>query len=140
MAGFYNQSKLANVPFTTELNSRMHSSGHTSLSVAAHPGLASTNLQKTTMATNRSRLERIIYGLIMSRMSQNAEQGSWSQLRAATDPGVEGGEFFGPQHRRRRGYPVPGRLPKRVTSKDAARLWTISEDLTGIEFTLQSNR
>ncbi len=132
--GAYGQSKLANVLFTMELNRRLQSNGHGSLAAMAHPGLAATNLQRNTVAYTQSALERIIYGLLMPR-AQSAMQGSWPQLRAATDPAVEGGEFFGP-HRPNRGFPVPVRMPKRATSEDAARLWAVSEELTGIDFTL----
>jgi len=134
--GAYGQSKLANVLFTMELNRRVHSNGHTTLSSVAHPGLASTNLQKNTVANTQSVFERVLYGFMMPRMAQSAEQGSWPQLRAATDPTVEGGEFFGPHHRGNRGFPVPVHMPKRATAEDAARLWTVSEELTGIEFRL----
>jgi len=134
--GAYGQSKLANVLFTMELNQRVRSNGHTMLSAVAHPGLASSNLQKNTVANTQSVFERVLYDFMMPRMAQSAEQGSWPQLRAATDPTVEGGEFFGPHHRGTRGFPNPVRMPKRATAEDAARLWTVSEELTGIEFSL----
>lgn len=132
--GAYGQSKLANLLFTMELNRRFHDGGHRAISAAAHPGLAASNLQTNTVAHTGSRVERALYSVIMPKMAQSAEQGSWPQLRAATDPGVRGGEFFGPHHRGVRGYPVEVRTPRRATMADAGRLWTVSEELTGMGF------
>ncbi len=64
--------------------------------------------------------------------------GALPTLRAATDPAVRGGQYYGPGGRGEiRGY------PKLVTSSrdshDQAaqrRLWTVSEELTGVTFPL----
>ena len=130
----YCQSKLANVLFTMELNRRLHGNGHDGLAAVAHPGLSATNLQRTAVKVNDSVIERFVYGIIIPVFSQSADQGSWPQLRAATDPSLTGGEFFAPHFAGTRGYPVPVRLPKRANMEDSVRLWEVSEELTGIKF------
>jgi hypothetical protein len=67
---------------------------------------------------------------------QPAEMGALPQLRAATDPGVLGGQYFGPDgFGEQRGYPVV--VASTQVSHDTAaqkRLWTVSEQLTGVTF------
>jgi hypothetical protein len=61
-------------------------------------------------------------------------------LRAATDRGALGGQYYGPDSfNQSRGY------PKVVTSSDQSydvglqqRLWSVSEDLTGVTFPLDA--
>src|SRR5690349_14481518 len=81
--GAYSQSKLANLMFTYELQRRLSGAG-TTIAVAAHPGLANTELARHTPA---------IAGFFYARViSQNAAMGALPALRAATDPGVLGGQ------------------------------------------------
>ena len=72
----YSQSKLANLMFTYELQRRLSGAG-TTIAVAAHPGLASTELARYTPAITAS---------FYARVSQNAAMGALPILRAATDP------------------------------------------------------
>ena len=62
--------------------------------------------------------------------------GALPQLRAATDPGVIGGQYFGPDgFGEQRGYPVVVASSRASHDVDAQhRLWTISEKLTGVTF------
>jgi hypothetical protein len=57
-------------------------------------------------------------------------------LRTATDPGVLGGQYYGPGGLLgTRGHPKPAKSSRR--SRDTAiqrRLWTVSEQLTGVTF------
>jgi NAD(P)-dependent dehydrogenase (short-subunit alcohol dehydrogenase family) len=123
----YSQSKLANLMFTYELQRRLPGAG-TAIAVAAHPGLASTELTRNTPAIAASFYARV--------MSQNAEMGALPVLRAATDPGVLGGQYYGPGgFFGARGYPKLAHSSGQ--SHDTAiqrRLWTVSEELTGITF------
>ena len=72
----------------------------------------------------------------MKFFGQSAAAGALSLLYAATDPGVRGGEYFGPD--RLGGFhghpariaPVPGARDGDL----ARRLWTRSEELTGVTF------
>src|SRR6478672_4868799 len=83
----YSQSKLANLMFTYELQRRLSGAG-TTIAVAAHPGLASTELARYTPA--------IVAFFYVRVMTQKAAMGALPTLRAATDPGVLGGQYYGP--------------------------------------------
>ena len=123
----YSQSKLANLMFTYELARRLSGAG-TTIAVAAHPGLAATELTRHTPAIAAFFYARLI--------SQNPAMGALPVLRAATDPGVLGGQYYGPGRLLgTRGYPKLARSSGR--SHDTAiqrRLWTVSEELTGVTF------
>src|SRR5690242_17778527 len=79
----YSQSKLANLMFTYELQRRLSGAG-TTIAVAAHPGLADTELTRNTPPITAFFYARVI--------SQKAAMGALPTLRAATDPGVLGGQ------------------------------------------------
>jgi NAD(P)-dependent dehydrogenase (short-subunit alcohol dehydrogenase family) len=123
----YSQSKLANLMFTYELARRL-SAEPTTIAVAAHPGLAATELTRHTPAIAAYFYARVI--------SQNPAMGALPVLRAATDPDVLGGQYYGPRGIfGTRGYPEPARSSRQ--SHDTAiqrRLWTVSEELTGVTF------
>jgi NAD(P)-dependent dehydrogenase (short-subunit alcohol dehydrogenase family) len=122
----YGQSKLANLMFTYELQRRLSGPG-TTIAVAAHPGFADTELMRYLPA-----------GLDVPAQlfSQTAAMGALATLRAATDPGVLGGQYYGPAGIfGTRGYPKLAKSSGQ--SRDTAiqrRLWTVSEELTGITF------
>jgi NAD(P)-dependent dehydrogenase (short-subunit alcohol dehydrogenase family) len=122
----YSQSKLANLMFTYELARRLSGAG-TTIAAAAHPGLASTELARYTPA---------IAAFSYARVSQQAAMGALPALRAATDPGVAGGQYYGPRGLLgARGYPKLAASSRQ--SHDTAiqrRLWTVSEELTGVTF------
>jgi NAD(P)-dependent dehydrogenase (short-subunit alcohol dehydrogenase family) len=122
----YSQSKLANLMFTYELQRRL-SGAVTTIAVAAHPGLARTELTRNSPPATSAPVRLI---------SQNAAIGALPVLRAATDPGVLGGQYYGPSgFFGIRGYPKLAESS--LQSHDAAiqrRLWTVSEQLTGVTF------
>jgi NAD(P)-dependent dehydrogenase (short-subunit alcohol dehydrogenase family) len=123
----YSQSKLANLMFTYELHRRLSGAATTTIAVAAHPGLAGTELTRNSPAA-----AAVLYRLI----SQKAAMGALPTLRAATDPGVLGGQYYGPgRFFGTKGYPKLAHSS--AQSHDTAiqrRLWTISEQLTGVTF------
>jgi NAD(P)-dependent dehydrogenase (short-subunit alcohol dehydrogenase family) len=123
----YSQSKLANLMLTYELQRRLSGAG-TTIAVAAHPGLAATELTRHSPAIAAFFYARLI--------SQNPAMGALPTLRAATDPGVLGGQYYGPRGLLgTRGYPTLAKSSRQ--SHDTAlqrRLWTVSEELTGITF------
>jgi NAD(P)-dependent dehydrogenase (short-subunit alcohol dehydrogenase family) len=132
----YSDTKLANLLFTYELQRRLAAKGLGLISVAAHPGTSATNL------VNVSAQDNIIKRLVMPAgarlISQSAAKGALPQLYAATSVDVRGGEYFGPN-----GIAESFGYPKRVDSipaskslEDAERLWSISEDLTGVNYSL----
>jgi len=123
----YGQSKLANLLFTYELHRRLWHGMRATIAVAAHPGFAATELTRNSPAA-----AAVLYRLF----SQTAAMGALPILRAATDPGVIGGQYYGPgQFFGARGYPKLAHSSRQ--SHDTAiqrRLWTISEELTGVTF------
>jgi len=131
-AGAYSQSKIANVYFALELDRRLRAAGLPIKSLLAHPGYASTNLQ-TSGPTGIANFLLRISNLFMA---QPAEMGALPELYAATAPGVEGGQFFGPDGRSEmRGYPKLVQPVDRARDEDVAkRLWAVSEEMTGVRW------
>ena len=121
----YGQSKLANLMFTYELQRRLSGAG-TTIAVAAHPGFAATELMRHTP----------VAAVVTPLFSQDAAMGALPVLRAATDPSVLGGQYYGPGgFLGLRGYPKLAASSRR--SHDEAvqrRLWAVSEELTGVTF------
>jgi NAD(P)-dependent dehydrogenase (short-subunit alcohol dehydrogenase family) len=125
--GAYGQSKLANLLFTYELQRRLI--GTNTIAVAAHPGSANTELFRN--------LPRLVQPAFTRWTTlQDAEMGALPTLRAATDPSVLGGQYYGPSgFLQMRGYPKPVSSSDR--SHDIAvqqRLWAVSEELTGVVY------
>ncbi|MFB7395766.1 oxidoreductase [Streptomyces sp. NPDC056191] len=130
---FYNQSKFANAVFGQELHRRLGAAGSPVLSVLAHPGYTATRLQ----TRDTSGLLKLLLGRIGNPLlAQRPERGALPQLYAATEPGLEGGEFIGPDG--------PGELrgaPTRVRPSGPSadpgtgrELWELSERLTEVSF------
>jgi NAD(P)-dependent dehydrogenase (short-subunit alcohol dehydrogenase family) len=127
----YGQSKLANLLFTVELQKRLAENEAPTLAVAAHPGVTSSNL----LSSMRMPVPGIttLANLLARLMFPDTATGALSQVRAAVDPGVKGGEYYGPD-KGMRGWPVQVAMPDAVNAADAARLWEISADLTDVHF------
>ncbi|MGH3958433.1 SDR family NAD(P)-dependent oxidoreductase [Mycobacterium sp.] len=129
--GAYGQSKLANLLFTYELQRRLADRQQNTVAVAAHPGGSNTEL-----ARNLPAIFKPAVALLGPVLFQSAAMGALPTLRAATDPGVEGGQYYGPDGLgEQRGH------PKLVSSSAQShdeelqhRLWTVSEELTGVTF------
>lgn len=130
----YAQSKLANLMFALELGRRLRKAGSATLSLAAHPGYAATNLQFAGPAMEDSALGRLGMQLGNALLSQPAAAGAWPTLRAATDADARSGEFYGPRgFQQLRG--APGRCrynPRAGDESVSAQLWALSEQLTGV--------
>jgi protochlorophyllide reductase len=129
----YSQSKLANVMTALELQERLRAEGSTVLALAAHPGLARTNLQPASVAMNGSKLEALAYRL-MDPCFQSAAMGALPQLYAATAPEAAPGGHYGPdQWGGMRGYPKAVKVaPAALDGSERRRLWEVSEALTGL--------
>jgi NAD(P)-dependent dehydrogenase (short-subunit alcohol dehydrogenase family) len=129
----YGQSKLANLMFTYELQRRLESAGSPAIAVAAHPGLTRTDL-----ARYLSRVMTAFYVLVERPLAQRAAIGALGTLRAATDPAVHGGEYYGPvRWRGERGYPERISSSERSHDEGAQRrLWQESERLTGVRYAI----
>ena len=134
--GAYGQSKLANLLFAYELQRRLEAAGATTISVAAHPGYSSTNLQAVGPQESGNKLMGLLMSFGNVAFGQSADDGALPQLYAATAPDVAGGQFFGPSRlMETRG--APKLVDSTSKSKDpelAARLWAVSEELTGIGY------
>jgi len=130
----YQQSKMANAVFGIELDRRLRAAGSPILSVLAHPGYSATNLQSTGPTGAAAFIMRIGNALV----AQKAERGALPQLYAATAPGVEGGQFFGPDgFQEARGDVTEVQAVPEARDPDIGRrLWTVSEVLTGVTFAL----
>jgi NAD(P)-dependent dehydrogenase (short-subunit alcohol dehydrogenase family) len=130
----YSNTKLANLLFTYELQRKLAAAGSSVIAVAAHPGTSATNL--VTVSAQDNIIKRLVMPAGARLISQSAAKGALPQLYAATASDVAGGEYFGPN-----GIAESFGYPKRVDSipesKDlevAARLWSVSEALTGVTY------
>ena len=130
--GAYGQSKLANVMFALELHNRLQDDNSAVKSLAAHPGIARTNLQPAALASGDNRWEALAYRL-MDPLFQSAEMGALPQLHAATAPSAQSGEHYGPsQFGGLRGSPGQCRIaPTALDPSQRKRLWALSEQLIG---------
>ena len=124
----YGQSKLANLLFTYELQRRFKLKGDPTVALAAHPGFADTELMR--------HLPGFIPDFFWRPFAQPTDMGALPTLRAATDPGAQGGQYYGPD-----GIGEVQGSPKAVESSKQShdadlqrRLWTVSEELTGVTY------
>lgn len=129
----YAQSKLACLLFALELQRRSDAAGWGLQSMAAHPGIARTDLlpNGSGPASLPGLARRWLWFLF-----QPAAQGALPTLYAATAPQARGGHYYGP-HRlgETRGHPAPARVPAQaLDTATAARLWAVSQQLTGVAF------
>lgn len=131
----YGQSKLANLMFTYDLQRRLAAAAKTSgaktIAVAAHPGVAATELVRHVPGAS---LPGVSW--LSGRLLNTSELGALPTLRAATDPAVRGGQYYGPDgFKELRGYPVL--VTSSAQSNDTAvqeRLWSVSEELTDVTY------
>ena len=127
----YGQSKLANVMFALELQQQLLAAGADVLSLAAHPGIARTNLQPASVAASGSWFEPLAYR-VMGPLMQSSAMGALPQLFAATAPAARPGGHYGPdQLGGMRGYPkeVPV-APAATDGQQRLKPWQLSEQLT----------
>jgi NAD(P)-dependent dehydrogenase (short-subunit alcohol dehydrogenase family) len=133
----YQQSKLANLLFTLELQRRLTAAGSRVRALAAHPGYTATNLQFHSERGLEDRLSTIGNRLF----AQSDEAGARPTLFAASQD-LPGASYVGPDGLGEyRGYPrLVGRAAAASDVEMAKRLWTLSEKLTGVEFPLSEQR
>ena len=125
----YGDSKIANIYFTYELGRRIDKIGKNPVVTAAHPGWTATDLQRHIGFME----------FLNSFFAQNIAMGSLPTLYAAVAPNVKSGDYFGPSgFLEMKGY--PRKVETNKLSKDekiAAKLWDVSEELTGTKFSLK---
>jgi NAD(P)-dependent dehydrogenase (short-subunit alcohol dehydrogenase family) len=135
----YGQSKLANLLFSFELQRRSESGGWGVSSIAAHPGISRTDL----ISNGAGRLS--LYGLVrvfLWFLFQPAARGALPTLFAATSPHAAGGAYYGPDKLgETRGAPALAKIPPQAgDARAAARLWDVSEQLTGATYPSAESR
>ena len=127
----YGKSKLANLLFTYELARRLKAKGAPTAALAAHPGAADTELLRNVPGVIRNPAQ-----FVWHRYAQSPAMGALPPLRAATDPSVRSGQYYGPDGRgEQRGHPKV--IDSSAQSHDESlqrRLWDVSEELTGVTF------
>ena len=127
----YGQSKLANLLFTYELQRRLAArEPQTTVAVAAHPGGSKTELARNVPAAFKPAVA------VVGLLQQNAAMGALPTLRAAADPDVEGGQYYGPDGLgEQRGHPKLVSSSAQSHDEDLQhRLWQVSEELTGVTY------
>ena len=131
----YNDSKLANLLFTAELQRRLTATGSGVLANAAHPGLVATPIYQHD---GPRRPADLIWAVVNRLAAQNPEQGALPTLYAAVAD-IPGDSFAGPSHLgHMRGAPQLITRSAAARNPDLARrLWTASEQLTGVRFPFQ---
>ncbi|MFF9816763.1 oxidoreductase [Streptomyces sp. NPDC014006] len=127
----YAQSKLANLLFTLELQRRLTEAGSPVRALAAHPGWAATNLQ--SHAANP--VTRVLMQAGNRLLAQDDRAGALPTLYAAVAD-LPGASYVGPDGLGElRGAPaLVGRSAAASDPAAARRLWTVSEELTGVAF------
>lgn len=127
----YGQSKLSNLLFTYELQRRLAAKNEPTIAVAAHPGISDTELTRHIPGAGLPGVSQL-----MALATNSALMGALATLRAATDPAVRGGQYYGPAgFRELRGYPKLVQSSKQSHDVDLQRrLWTVSEELTGVSY------
>jgi NAD(P)-dependent dehydrogenase (short-subunit alcohol dehydrogenase family) len=136
--GAYQQSKLADLMFAFELDRRLRAAGQPAaniMSLAAHPGIANTNLFKRDDYHPLERLARRAVGMVIGALLNSEAGGALPALYAATATDATEGGYYGPQgFRETRGGDVgPAKIaPQALDQAAASRLWSECEKLTGI--------
>ncbi|REG48842.1 NAD(P)-dependent dehydrogenase (short-subunit alcohol dehydrogenase family) [Paraburkholderia sp. BL6669N2] len=135
----YRQSKLANLMFAFELDRRLRATNSRVMSVAAHPGVANTNLFRSGERSALSRAARSLAGRVIGIALNSESAGALPTLYATTSPHVDGGGYYGPQgFLEARGRRIGEASVARQATDEltAQRLWQVCESLTQIRFRL----
>jgi NAD(P)-dependent dehydrogenase (short-subunit alcohol dehydrogenase family) len=133
----YQQSKLANLMLAFELHRRLHARSIPIMSIAAHPGVANTQLFQRSDYSAAERSVRRAVGLVIDVFLNSDAEGALPTCYAATSPDAQDGGYYGPQgFQEMRGEHVgPAKVaPQARDTATAERLWTTCEDLTGVRY------
>ena len=125
----YYASKLANLLFAYELDRRLTDKGSSTISLAVHPGGSDTELTRHLSPAFLRMTE------MMKPLWNTAESGAWPTELAATAPGLEGGQYFGPSRYMELSGPAH-KVDSSKASKErgkANRLWDMSIEMTGVD-------
>ncbi len=124
--GSYSQSKISNLCFAIELDRRLKAGGFSTISLASHPGYSNTELQRYS----------ILWRILNVFFAISAKKGSEATLFAATNQKATEYIYWGPTGIiEMRGRTGKAKINKKAQDKETAkRLWSISEEMTGIKF------
>jgi NAD(P)-dependent dehydrogenase (short-subunit alcohol dehydrogenase family) len=132
----YNQSKLANAAFTAALHHRLQEKGSKVKALVAHPGLANTHLQTTSV--KEGGMGSLLTSILM-RFSQSPEDGAMGLISCASLPDAQSGQFYGPGSGTAafRGKAEPFDLESFYDNAETRDLlWSKSEEAIGATFEL----
>jgi len=133
----YQQSKLADLMLAFELDRRLQTSGSSVRCMAAHPGVANTNLFHVGDFSAFERAARRVVGHLIDALLNSDVDGALPTLYASVAPEAAGGGYYGPQgFQEMRGGDVGEAkvAPQALDRAAAARLWSVCESLTGVRF------
>ena len=130
----YGESKLANILFARELDQRARAAHSRLLSLAVHPGISMTNILENGPGTRNFRA--IVLRILGPIMVQPDAAGALPTLYAATSPDANGGDYIGPDgFQEFKGSPVVVQPRSQALDEVVGkRLWTASEELTGVVY------
>lgn len=133
----YRRTKLANLLFGFELHRRLQRAHASTMSIVVHPGVSNTNLFAAGPGSGGGP-QAFLAPLVIRLIAQSDAQGALPTLYGATSPEAQSGYFYGPDgFRQMRGYPVEVRAEQQAYDESlAAKLWQVSEQLTGVRFAL----
>jgi len=132
----YQQTKLADLMLALEMDRRLKAAGSRILCNAAHPGVANTNLFQPVGRPALERSIRQVVGHLIGALLNSDEEGALPTLYAAVAPEARGGGYYGPQgFQEMRGGDVGEAMiaPQTLDQAAAARLWSVCEELTGLQ-------
>jgi protochlorophyllide reductase len=134
----YGTTKLANLLFASELARRLEAERLRTMSLAAHPGWTRSNLAGNGAALGSNRVRRRVARAVGTTLGQSAAGGALPVLCAATSSSVHSGQYIGPSRLGgMAGPPKVERPSARGRDREAAaRLWAVSEELTGVRYSL----
>jgi len=134
--GAYNQSKLADLMFSFELERRLRAAGSRITSIAVHPGVAQTRIIKIGSGQGFARAVENAIGSVVGVLLNSGLQGALPTVFGATSPEAKGGGYYGPQGllEARGGDVGPAQVAKQALDVDAQqRLWKVCAELTGVD-------
>lgn len=135
--GAYQQSKLGNLMLALELGRRLRAAGSPVISLAAHPGVADTNLFKKEDYSPFEKAVRNMMGHAIGIFLNTDAEGALPTLFAATAPEASDSGYYGPQSFGEMRGEIVGPAKIAPHARDlaaAARLWGICEELTGVRY------
>jgi NAD(P)-dependent dehydrogenase (short-subunit alcohol dehydrogenase family) len=136
-SGSYGQSKLADLMFAFELDRRLRAAGEPVISVAAHPGVANSNLFLVGKFNPVELAVRRGMSAAIGTLLNTEASGAVPTLFAATSAEAVSGGYYGPQglfEMRGGDVGVAKVYPQARDQAAAARLWAECERLTGVPF------